>query len=104
EYRKLQSAEAPNDSTVDDYENELSEYDTRIETLKEQKSKSENNGHVTRRTAMNLVVEMAREKKKRYIFLTPQYLCNKGEGVYTFKKVDPVVNSTQSAHPGIVLI
>jgi chromosome segregation ATPase len=30
--------------------------------------------HVTRRTAMNLVLEVAREKKKQYIFLTPQDL------------------------------
>ncbi|CAF1255284.1 unnamed protein product [Adineta steineri] len=41
--REVQSVEASDDSTVDDCENELSEYDTRIETLKEQKSNSENN-------------------------------------------------------------
>ena len=45
ELRDLQLIEAPNDSNIDDCENELDEYDTRIETIKEriknQKSKSE---------------------------------------------------------------
>jgi chromosome segregation ATPase len=45
ELREFQLIEPPNDSNIDDCENELSEYDTRIETIqeriKEQRSKTE---------------------------------------------------------------
>ncbi|CAF0764560.1 unnamed protein product, partial [Didymodactylos carnosus] len=47
--------------------------------------------HVTRRTAMKLVLDVAREKQKQYIFLTPQDL--------RYLKEDPSGKPTQSAHP-----
>ncbi|CAF3698510.1 unnamed protein product [Adineta steineri] len=85
EYQELQSVEVSNDSSVDDYENELSEYGTRIKKLKEQKSKSENN-------VKQLFKHVMLQKK-----MNNEH--DKGERVYTSKKVGPVVNSTQSAHP-----
>ncbi|CAF1511122.1 unnamed protein product, partial [Adineta steineri] len=120
--REVQSVEASDDSTVDDYENELSEYDTHIETLKEQKSKSENDKlfkaaryrdqhykNVLESTvklttsrcftsfleSRNYTSEAIFDHQERELF----QLNDKGERVYTSKKVGPVVNSTQSAHP-----
>lgn len=47
--------------------------------------------HVTRRTAMNLVLEVAREKKKQYIFLTPQDL--------SFLKITPDMRILRMPQP-----
>ncbi|CAF1498788.1 unnamed protein product, partial [Adineta steineri] len=146
EYRELQSVEVSNDSSVGDCENELSEYDSRIETLKEQKSKK--NGrraihglrkiqqHVEAVTKQSHIFCHIVNKQEKLIHITSYedevhkdtrslpggersfstvyfmlalwkvvlmnltFLCGKGEGVYTFKKVDPLRNPTQSAYPG----
>ncbi|CAF1392722.1 unnamed protein product [Adineta steineri] len=69
ELRELQSVEAPNNSNIDDCENDLSEYDTRIETLKErikeQKSKSEVESPEYRQVLEELAQARQRVMEKR---------------------------------------
>ncbi len=69
ELRELQLIEAPNDSNMDDCENELSEYDNRIQTIqqriKDQKSKGEIESPEYRQVLDDLTQARQRVMEKR---------------------------------------